>query len=351
MCRDFGSRAGETCESGFIHFMYTVQATGTPDFPIIILQDGKGSEVHVAPGAGFNAFAFRIRRGEETIRILIEPESEEELRGGGFDFGCPILFPFPNRTRSGRYSFNGREHQLDINWKDGNAIHGLVCDRAWRVVSAEADDKGARVSACFQTAEHADVMRQYPFACELSVTYALSDGVLSLHASARNMGTEELPMGFGIHPWFPCPLTAAGRRADCVLTVPARGRWELESDEQLLPTGRILPLEAGNDFSDGAPLAAHFLDDVFTGLIFAGDEHVSSLRDEASRMRLQVRAGRGFREHVVFAPLERDILCLEPYTQTTDFVNLDARGIDAGLIRLAPGGEWSGDIHIALRFL
>ncbi len=331
--------------------MHQVQTVGTANFPIVILKDGQGSEVHVAPAAGFNAFVFRVRRGDEIIPILLEPETQEELHGGGFSFGLPILFPFPNRTRRGRYLFGGQEHQLDINWKDGNAIHGLVCDRPWHIDATQADENGACVSARFQTGEHAEVMRQYSFDCELTVSYLLRNGVLSLYAAVRNTGKEDMPMGFGIHPWFHAPLTKAGKREDCILTVPARARWELESEEQLLPTGRVLPLEGKDDWSRGAPLADHFLDDVFTDLVYDGDEHICSVRDDASRVLLEVRAGKGFREHVVYAPLDQKIVCLEPYTQTTDFVNLHARGVDAGLIALPSGGRWSGDIHINPVFL
>ncbi len=331
--------------------MHKVQTVGTTDFPIVILEDGQGSQVHVAPAAGFNAFLFRVRRGDEIIPVLLEPETQEELRAGGFSFGLPILFPFPNRTRHGRYSFNGQEHQLDINWKDGNAIHGLVCDRPWQVDATQADENGARVSARFTTSEHPDVMRQYPFACELMVSYILRDGVLSLDVSVANTGNIDMPMGFGIHPWFHAPLTQAGKREECILTVPARARWELESKEQLLPTGRVLPLEANNDWSRGAALGGHFLDDVFTDLIYDANEHICSLRDNASRMVLEVRAGPGFREHVVFAPLDQEIVCLEPYAQTTDFVNLSARGVDAGLIVLPPWHQWGADIQIAPLFL
>lgn len=328
----------------------SIQVTSDADFPIVVLHDGQGAQARIAPAAGLNVFAFEVQRGEETIPILIGPQNDEELRGGSFGFGCPILFPFPNRTRHGCYTFQGHEHQLDINWKDGHAIHGLVCNRPWHIVSTEADGDGGRLSARFQTDEHSDVMRQYPFSAELIVTYVLRDGVLGLRATVRNTGDVDLPMGFGIHPWFPAPLTAQGKRADCVLTVPARGRWELESEENLLPTGRVLPLDAGFDFHHGAPLAEHFLDDVFTDLIYQNDEHVCSLRDDASEMTLEVRASRDFREHVVYAPLDRDIVCLEPYTQTTDFVNLNARGVDAGLIVLAANQQWHGTIQIAPRF-
>lgn len=333
----------------------SVETLGDSDFPIVVLHDEAGREARVAPAAGFNAFSFSVPHEGQSVRVFVEPPSDDVLRGGGFSFGCPILFPFPNRTRDGRYVFAGREHQLDINWKDGNAIHGLVATRPWRVLDADANrEQGSRITARFVTArfvtdEHPEVMRQYPFPCALTATWTLRDGALHLHTEVENTGDAALPMGFGIHPWFPAPLTPRGKRADCVLTVPARGRWELESEEQLIPTGRVLPLEENYDFSRGAKLGKRFLDDVYTDLIYENDQHICALNDGASGLRLEIRASRNFREHVVYAPLDRDIICLEPYTSTTDFVNLSNRGVDAGMVVLKPGSRWQGDISIALR--
>ncbi len=328
----------------------SVETLGAADFPIIELRDEQGCEARIAPGAGFNAFSFAVNHEGARVPVLIEPSSDDVLRGGGFSFGCPILFPFPNRTRDGRYVFGGHEHQLDVNYKDGNAIHGLVADRPWQVVDTGAGGgQGSWVSGHFDSEQHPEVLRQYPFPCVLTATWALRDGALHLHAQARNTGDAALPMGFGIHPWFSAPLTPRGRRADCVLTVPARGRWELESEEQLIPTGDILPLEDGFDFSRGAKLGQQFLDDVYTGLIYEGNEHVCTLDDNTSGLRLEVRASYVFREYVVYAPLDRDVICLEPYTGTTDFVNLSARGVDAGMVTLQPGEQWQGDISITLR--
>lgn len=328
----------------------SVETLGTADFPIIVLRDDVGHEARIAPAAGFNAFSFTVPQEGERVPVLIEPPSDDVLRGGGFSFGCPILFPFPNRTGNGRYVFGGREYQLDVNYKDGNAIHGLVADSPWQVLDSGAgDEQGSWVSARFDTEQHPEVLRQYPFPCVLTVTWALRDGALHLHAQAQNTGAAALPMGFGIHPWFPAPLTPRGQRAECVLTVPARGRWELESEEQLIPTGDILPLEDGFDFSRGAKLGRQFLDDVYTGLIYEGGEHVCTVDDKISGLRLEVRASSVFREHVVYAPLDRDVICLEPYTGTTDFVNLSTRDVDAGIVILQPNEQWQGDISITLR--
>ena len=51
---------------------------------------------------------------------------------------------------------------------------------------------------------------------------------------------------------------------------------------------------------------------------------------------------------VVFAPTNRPVICLEPYTCATDAHNLHARGLDAGMIVLPPGETWEGRIRIGL---
>ena len=332
---------------------YSIERQENNGLEIFVLRDGDGREVHVAPSAGFNAFAFRVPHRGETVSLLIEPESDEALRGGGFHFGLPILFPFQNRVREGKFLFEGREYSLDPNYKDGNAIHGFACHKAWRVVESGADEtRGAFVTAQFSTADDAEMQRQFPFAAQLTLTYSLRNGDLHLSAVAENRGSTDLPMGFGIHPWFHAPLTIAGKRADCVLTLPARAYWELESETQLVPTGRVLALGKNRDFHGGAPLDGVALDDVFTQLVYDDDEHVCIFDDATSGLRLEMRSSReAFREFVVYAPTDRDVICLEPYTSASDFANLAARGFDSGLLTLAPDAQWRGEISIGAREL
>jgi aldose 1-epimerase len=188
------------------NFSYQV-TSNDENFPVYILSDGQGSEVEVAPAAGFNAYAFRVPYRDSTLQILCEPKDRTELQAGGFMFGLPVLFPFPNRVRDGRYQFEGKEYNLDINAADGNAIHGLVANRPWEVVEADATaERGAFVSAVFDTSLHPEVLRQYPFPCILKVTYQLHNRALTMDISVENTGSTNLPMGFGIHPWFPVHL-------------------------------------------------------------------------------------------------------------------------------------------------
>jgi aldose 1-epimerase len=41
-------------------------------------------------------------------------------------------------------------------------------------------------------------------------------------------------------------------------------------------------------------------------------------------------------------------MCLEPYTCTTDAINLQQRGVDAGLIVLPPDGLWAATIDLVV---
>jgi aldose 1-epimerase len=51
-----------------------------------------------------------------------------------------VLFPFPNRIRDGRFTWDGREYRLPPNDPAmKNAIHGFACRRPWRVVDQGAD--------------------------------------------------------------------------------------------------------------------------------------------------------------------------------------------------------------------
>ena len=82
------------------------------------------------------------------------------------------------------------------------------------------------------------------------------------------------------------------------------------------------------------------LDDVLTGLEYEGDHCTCRLIDLERKSEFQLGFDRGFRELVMYTPPGRpDVISLEPYTQTTDAINLQARGVRAGLRVLRPGGK------------
>ena len=66
-----------------------------------------------------------------------------------------------------------------------------------------------------QQANAAAILQPFPFPFLLDVTYRLRECVLSMETVVQNTGEHDMPMGFGIHPYFRCPVQGT-------LCVPAR---------------------------------------------------------------------------------------------------------------------------------
>jgi aldose 1-epimerase len=224
-------------------------------------------------------------------------------------------------------------------------IHGLVRDRAWTVEGlGAADEDGAWTTASIRLDAIPDVRRQYPFPCTLRVTTTLRDGALRQRSVVENLGDGPLPMGYGVHPWFPARIGDPPRAATEV-RAPARARWILDGN---MPTGETDSVAGRLDLRDWRALGDALYDEVFTDVLrWADGWSVAGVRYPASGVEISVAASPEFREWVVFAPLHRDAVCLEPYTCVTDAINLQPRGVDAGLIVLAPGARWSCELRIA----
>jgi aldose 1-epimerase len=160
-----------------------------------------------------------------------------------------------------------------------------------------------------------------------------------------------LPFGLGYHPYFRVPPVPNTSTADCTLEVPAASYWELES---FLPTGERRPVSGGRDLMSPRRFPELALDDVLTDLRgpVGGDELrlCGVLRQPSMKVEMRLSASPAFRELVLYTPGHRQAICLEPYTCTTDAVNLQQRGVDAGWQVLPPGGRWAGDVLMAVVF-
>jgi aldose 1-epimerase len=172
----------------------------------------------------------------------------------------------------------------------------------------------------------------WPADAVLQVRYGLAGRRLSMTITVSNPTAEELPYGFGIHPYFRLPLDPGGDPAQTLVVLPASRFWVLS---EFLPTGETRPVDDRLDFRKGQPRKGLKLDDVLTGILFDGDRATCRLADQALAAEFRLSFDRNFRELVAYTPPAGGVIAIEPYTQTTDAINLQAQGIDAGLRRLA----------------
>jgi len=327
---------------------YTVDSERDPCFGIeayVLRDEVVGSLARVLPALGNTLVSFTAGLHGGQLEVMLTPDPEEQMPRVT-RYGSPLLFPFPNRVRDATYAFKGRCYQLEVNTPEGHHIHGFVRNRPWRVKEATADGRGARLTCAFISGAYPDVLRQYPFPFVLLVTYTLAGNTLRLSATARNVGTGALPMGFGIHPYFRLPLAKDGRPCDARIQVPAARLWTLGHDK--LPLGGTQPVPSDLDYRTLRPVGDAELDHLYGGLIRQGGQAVCRLLDPTARAELSVRFGPEFPYLVVFAPAERPTVCFEPYSCITDAINLAEHEANTGLVTLLPGQEWHGAIEFAV---
>jgi aldose 1-epimerase len=309
---------------------------------VTLIDAHTGSTARILPELGFNCFEFRAVVGSQTVDVL---DSVPGFADGGqrpSGSGIPILFPFPNRIRAGKFRWKDRDYTLPITDKLGNAIHGFCLDRPWRVIR-QGDDF---VTGQFQLSVDApDRAALWPADFVLEVDYELLHTRLRTNFRIINVSDRTLPWGLGTHPYFRLPLAANGRFEDCTAEVPAANYWELVD---CLPTGQVLPVTEGRDLRHGEYFNVLKLDDVLTGIRCDGPQFDLIVMDERAGVQVMQTCPPIFREVVAFTPPNRSAICLEPYTCVTDAINLDAQGIDTGLRTLGAGSEFHTWIDLSV---
>lgn len=330
---------------------YAIERGSLEGVDIFTLRDREaGTAASVAPALGANWFRYSVLHRGSAIEALAVPPTFAELRQRPSRWGTPVLFPFPNRLRYGRFAFQGHTYQFEPNTRQGHHIHGLVIMQSFQVERTEAHEQGAVLACTLRSQDVPQIEQQFPFPFVLRLQFTLRDGRMQQTVEVENTGGSPMPMGFGTHPYFAVPLAPGGERDACRIQVPAAASWELDADR--IPTGRVLPVEGTLDLRSGRTLEGTSYDHVFTALQPADGWSTCRLEDPAAGLALVTRAGYPvFREWVVYAPPDRQVVCFEPYTCATDAPNLQARGIDAGLIVLPPGQRWRARIETWVELL
>jgi aldose 1-epimerase len=219
-----------------------------------------GSAARILVSLGFNCFSWRPVLNDAPWEMLWADAgfAAGDKRPSGS--GIPLLFPFPGRVGGAKYQFGGREYQLDPGDAFGNAIHGFVFNRPWRVV----EHNGVRVVGEFQASvDDAAILARWPADFRIRVAYEVRGVELVSDIQYENAGGGPLPCGFATHPYFRLPLSEGGQAADTIVTVPVEAFWELE---QKMPTGRVVPVAASERLAGGLRLGEHQVDTVFTNV-------------------------------------------------------------------------------------
>jgi aldose 1-epimerase len=196
-------------------------------------------------GATLRSFSVE---GRDVVRGFSVEEMSRAGRGQN-------LIPWPNRIRDGRYSFNGVTQQLALSEPARhNASHGLARYVPWVLIDKKIDATTNRVRIHPQPG--------WPGTLEALITHTVAEDGLTVTVEATNIGTTELPFGYGAHPY----LTVGESTVDEVaLTVPAASYLEVD-DDRLLPLKLSPVAGTAYDLREGRVLGSMSLDTAMTDL-------------------------------------------------------------------------------------
>ena len=289
--------------------MHTLRREADPEVPSlerVTLVSPTGLEAAFVPGGGMVGTSLRWGGRE----LLARRHGLAGYLATGSTYGIPLLAPWANRLAAVEQSWDGVTWQVrpgdpGVHLDQfGQAIHGLLAGAAgWRELSSGSDQDHAWLHATYDLDGDAEVAGAFPFPHRIDVEVHLAGAILRITTTVTATGTRRVPLAVGWHPWFAFPDVP---REQWWLRGPLGARAVL--DERNIPTGEVRsdPLPEG-------PLGSRFLDDVFLDVAPGAEVAVG-----AGDLEVVVRYREGYPVAVVFAPLDADVVCIEPMTAPTD---------------------------------
>lgn len=320
------------------HFYYK-KIDGPENFVVLGCNStsGKIQEAWISLRYGANLCRYSYN-GQNIIDYELEL-----LRTHDFT-GTPVLYPTPNRVEDGVFIFRGRSYYQQ---KCQRRIfeHGLVYDEAWKLETIIIKKDRAVLVAKIDWNRKRPFFDAFPFDHVIRITYQLMDRSIKVIYSILNYGHNEIPYGFGLHPYFQ-KLSGDEETRICV---PASHM--MESTEKLLPTGKLIPIgEVGLDLNKLMPIGDYDLDHVFMRF---PKKRSAVIQFPKQGFILQISASDDFEYFVIYSPQGAPYFCLESQTCSTNAHNLYNKGFqhESGLKFVPAGGERSGFVRYSTHLI
>jgi aldose 1-epimerase len=277
--------------------MYEIRTIDTPAKGLAVFYNGKKVADVLYTGATLNYLSFDDRN-------LIDGYDRVSLQAYEWSRSA-ILFPFPNRLRDGKYSFEGKDYAFPINEPDNqNALHGFLYSEDFALKKLIASPDMCSITLAY---EYDKVYDFYPFSFSFDVTFQIESNKLTALFEITNTGESDLPFGFGWHPYF-------------MLTEKVDEMWlqfpsgeQLELDDRQLPTGQTMSFDL---FEKGNILDRRKFDD---GFHIGKSHYVVKMRSEAGKeLQLKIENQPYLQ---VFTPDDRKRIAIEPMSSGIDVFN------------------------------
>ena len=176
------------------------------------------TRVRLDPVNGACVRAFDWRRTDGTwCPVFTEADPVDSSAAGSALF---VMLPFANRVRGNRLRIADQTIDLVPNTSEPHVLHGHGWQRPWQV--ADCSERRCRLTLSHRPDD--------PVPVDASLELTLRSDGLDVTVGLHNPTDHALPVGFGLHPYFP-------HRANTSLEFDAARFW-LEGPDHL-PTDAI----------------------------------------------------------------------------------------------------------------
>jgi len=290
--------------------MYIIESSKFGNFEKIFLRNEATQEyAAIIPDFGANLNEVVLSNGLKTFPVVDGDVNAHDLVINAV-YKSAKLTPFPNRINKGKYEFEGNTHELLTNMPP-HAIHGLVFDKSFTIVSKIASSDSAALTVMYP---YRMETVGFPFSFDVYIEYLLDADGLTTTTTITNTGEGNIPVGDGWHMYFQCPC----KIDDCLLTVPSD--YILIPDSTLIPTGDKKAFTLFN-----APLifSNTTFDDCFS---IVPDNKIAEVvltdvQNDLSVISWQETGERKYNYLQIFTPLHRETMAIEPMTCQPDAFN------------------------------
>ncbi len=115
-------------------------------------------------------------------------------------YASSLLFPFANRIKDGKYSFDNKEYQLKTNLEEEkNALHGFIFDANFTLKDTIVSENSAKIVLEFNETSQ---QKGFPFLYNFRVTYVFTESSLDVNVNVQNTDNTTFPFTIGWHPYF-----------------------------------------------------------------------------------------------------------------------------------------------------
>jgi len=233
--------------------MFTIDTNHQDGFELIVLKNPDNSSyAEVIPGCGAILHSFYIWHQGKHLNIIDHYDNKEDFEKNvtAKGFKSCKLSPFACRVKDSVYKFNGATYVADKFLLGKNALHGLIYDAVFSIVSRHADDNSATLVLKY---EYRADEKGYPFNYDCIVTYQLkANNELLVATQVINKDEKSIPMQDGWHPYF-----TLGKKID-ELELTLHSKEQVVFDSEIIPTGEMKPYR---EFFEGKKLGDQFFDD------------------------------------------------------------------------------------------